>query len=49
MVEEFDDFYDDEDDFEDYDDFDDEDYDFDDYDDFDDDIDYDNLDSESKE
>ncbi|MBQ6139303.1 MAG: hypothetical protein IJI80_06460 [Methanobrevibacter sp.] len=40
----FDDFYDEDDDFEDYDDFDDEDYD-----DFDDEIDYDNLDSESKE
>ena len=49
MVEEFDDFYDEDDDFEDYDDFDDEDYDFEDYDDFDDEIDYDNLDPESKE
>ena len=49
MVKEFDDFYDEEDDFEDYDDFDDEDYDFEDYDDFDDEIDYDNLDPESKE
>ena len=49
MVEDYDDFYDEEDDFEDYDDFDDEDYDFEDFDDFDDEIDYDNLDTESKE
>ena len=49
MVEDYDDFYDEEDDFEDFDDFDDEDYDFEDFDDFDDEIDYDNLDTESKE
>ena len=49
MVEDYDDFYDEEDDFEDYDDFDDEDYGFEDFDDFDDEIDYDNLDTESKE
>ena len=48
MVEDYDDFYDEEDDFEDYDDFDDEDYDFEDFDDYDE-IDYDNLDTESKE